>query len=847
MRLPFAARLAWREGRSSVRRVGVYMGSITLGVTALVAIHSFRGDVARAVDRESRSILGADLRLGRTTPLSDTVRAIADSLVAEGARAAEVTTLVSMVLAERSGSTRLLQVRGVEGPYPFYGTVQSDPPGGWEALADGQGALVDAAVLPQLDARVGDTLSIGSVRIPIRATVSGLPTDLGFQAAVGPRVFVSREVLEATGLLTFGSLARYRLFLELPEGTDAEELEGRYTDVFDAGLVSVVSAREQADALTEGVGVLTRFLGLIGLAALLLGGIGVASAIHVYVKEKLTTVAVLRCLGAGQRSVFAAYLLQAAALGLVGALLGVGVGLVVQRLLPGAIDTVLPVPVTPAFDGSVAITGLGLGVWVAVMFALLPLLDVRDVPPLRALRQSVEPHPSRGRRVRALAVGVLLLSVVLMSVWQSPTPGIGLAFAGGLGVTLLVLWGLAAVLVRGTRALRLQRAGYPVRQGLSNLFRPRNQTVALTLGLGFGVFVIATVLGIQHNLRRELSFDVGASQPNLLFFDIQRDQADDVLRRVSDASAGDVELTPIVPSRIAAINGRSAAQLLADSAEGGPENWAVRRVYRNSYRAELADSETVSEGDWFDEAPADPDGVARISLEVDVARDLAVRVGDQITWDVQGTVIPSRVASLRTVDWARFAPNFFVLFEPGALEEAPQTLLAFTRVESVERRARLQTELVRAHPNVSVLDLATVQETLDRILGTISRAIAALAAFAVVGGLIVLVGTLATSRYQRVLEGALLRTLGGRRGQILQVFLTEYATLGLLAAAAGTLLGLLASWAVVRWSFEAAFKAPLFPLAVLTVGCVGITAIAGMAMSRGILTRAPLQLLRATD
>lgn len=859
MKVPFSLLLALREGRSGARRIGVYMGSITLGVAALVAIHSFRGDVERAVQTESRSILGADLRLGRSLPHSDSVRAVVDSAAAAGARVAEVTTLVSMVLAERTQSTRLLQVQGVEEGFPFYGLPKSDPVDAWERLPRGGAALVDEAVLIQLGVGVGDTLTIGTSKIPIAGSVSGLPTDLGFQSAVGPRVFISRGDLARTGLLAFGSIARHRIFLAFSDPLDAKTLKDRYPALWEAGLVSSVTYQEQADELTEGVGILTRFLGLIGLAALLLGGIGVASAIHVYVKEKLTAVAVLRCLGAQQGTAFAAYLIQAAALGLAGAVLGVVLGLGVQRLLPRLTTGFLPVEVTPQTDLTVALIGLFLGLWVSTVFAVIPLLAVRNVPPLKALRQSVE--ASGGRAARAIGLVVLLASLLAISVWQAPTPGMGATFAAALGGVLLLLRGAAHVLVLAARRLLPLGLSYPVRQGISNLFRPRNQTVTLTVALGFGVFVIATVLVVQRNLQTQLSLDAGGERPNLLLFDLQPDQVDAVVGMVSAVGEGDVPVTPIIPSRIRAINGRSAGDLLADSAEDGPESWAIRRLYRNTYRAELTSTEELVEGSWWTAAVTDSGeppgqdpspggtvaGIPRISMERDVAEDLGVGIGDQITWDVQGISVESRITSLRTVDWAQFAPNFFVVFEPGSLDSAPQTSMAFARVSDPGDRARLQTDLVSAHPNVSVLDLATVQETLDRILGTVGRAIRFLALFAIIGGLTVLIGTLATSRFQRLREGALLKTLGGQRGQILSVFLTEYAALGTLSALAGTLLGVAAAWALVRYAFEASFSLPSPPLVALFLGVVTLTVLAGFLMSRSVLGRTPLDVLREVE
>ena len=434
--IPFVLRLAWREGRSSVRQVGVYMASITLGVAALVAIHSFRGDVIRSVQSEARSILGADLRLSNRAAIPDSVLHVVDSLEALGAQSAEVIDLASMVFAPSSQQTRLLQVRAVEPGFPFYGGVETAPAGEWDRLGHDGTALVDEAVLIQLNVGVGDTLAVGSSRFAVAGTVDGLPTDIGFQAAVGPRIYLPMGALPETGLLSFGSLARYQVYVQLPEGIDADDVDDGNRPLFRAHSVGATTASEQAEDLTEATAILTRFLGLIGLAALLLGGIGVASAIHVFVKGKLTSVAVLRCIGARQRTVFAAYLIQAALMGAVGAAAGVLLGLFVQRALPVIVDDVLPVDVAARIDLGAVAAGLGIGMWVAVIFALIPLLAVRDVTPLGALRRDVEPDTRGTRLPRAVAYAALFASILLLSILEAPTRETGFAFAVALAATL---------------------------------------------------------------------------------------------------------------------------------------------------------------------------------------------------------------------------------------------------------------------------------------------------------------------------------------------------------------------------------------------------------------------------
>lgn len=841
-RFPFL--LARWESRHALTRVGVYMLSISLGVASLVAVRSFREDVSRSIREEAQSLMGADVRLSARAPLEGRAREVVDSLVAEGHREATMVTAASMVLAPASGNVRLLQVRGTEGGWPFYGEVRTTPAGVWEGLTPGE-VLVDPAVLTQLQARVGDTLRVGDAPFVIAGTVEDLPTELGFDAALAPRIYLPRRSLDATGIIEFGSLARYETFLEMPRLEDRQLVETRYEDLLREDQVGFDTAEEQARDLTEAVGFLGRYLGLVGLGALLLGGIGVGSAIHVFVRERLTGVAVLRCLGARQGTVFGAYLLQAAGLGLLGAVLGAAAGVGFQQILPSLLAGTLPVEVDPRVAWLTVLGGVGMGVWVALVFALFPLLSVRDAPPLRALRHALEP-PRRG--FDPLRVGAVLLaaaSVTVLAMMEAPSAPEGLAFAAALAVTTGALGGVGKLLAAGARRLELRRAPYPLRQGVASLFRPRNQTVSVTLALGFGAFVVATVLLIRTNLTRELTLQAVEGQPNLLLFDIQADQREGVVELLPPAARSQAEVTSLVPARLTGVKGIPRSRFSSLPYEEQPSRWAVRRDYRHTSRFELSEAETLVAGAWWDEAPEVGEGVSRISMEVELAAELQVGLGDRVSWEVSGVPVESEIVSLREVDWGRFQTNFFVVFEPGSsLDEAPATFVVLARMEGAEGRAAFQRTLVERYPNVSVLDVTRLQETVDAILARVTQAIAFLATFAAVAGALVLAGALASSRHQRLLEGALLRTLGARRGQVLAILFAEYLALGVLATLAGLLLALGASGLLVSLGFQIPFVADARVLLGVWAGVSALTLLTGLVGSRDLLRRPPLPVLR---
>ncbi len=838
-------RLAWSEGRGAIRSTWMYSMAVALGVGALVAVHGFRADADRSIRAEARSLLGADLRMSRRDPFPDSVRAIVDSLVAEGATAASVVSVPSMVLSSRSQTARLFQVRGVDGGWPFYGHPSSDPPGAWPPASDHRGAFVDPAVLIQLDARLGDTLLVGEVPIPITATVVDFPAEMGFQAAVGPRVFVPMAVLEEADLLRFGSLARYQAYVATSDDDAPDAVFRRYRRLIQAGGTSYTTADWRAEDLSEGLQGLSRFLGIVGLAAVLLGAVGVANAVHVFVRSKLTNVAVLRCLGATRRRVMTAYVIQAGAMGLVGSVVGVLVGVILQLALPALLTDLLPVDITPRISWVAVGLGFAIGLWTTVAFALGPLLPVRNVSPLRALRADFEDaHPPTDRLTVVTRV-VVALTLLLLAVVEAPTMLQGVALAAGLGGVVGVLWGLAVVATRAVRRFFPANASYVWRQGVANLFRPRNQTVPVVLSLGFGVFVVGTIVEVERNLSEAFSLGGSEGSPNVLLFDIQSDQRLGVEAAAARVATSPPQSTPLVPARIVALNGQSSAELMADTTEGAPSRWALRREHRNTYRSYLKDSEELVGGSWWSDDARDPqDDVSGISMETSLADALGVGVGDRVSWSLGGRELETEIRSLRQVDWARFDTNFYVVFEPGVVERAPHTWVTLARVEGVSERAALQRDIAVSFKNVSVLDLAQVQEALDSLLGIMRRTIRFLAIFAGLAGVVILAGAVTVTRSQRTREAAILRTLGARRAVVFRILAIEYAALGALAVTGALLLSTVASWSLISWFFELEFRLHVVPATLLVGGVIGLALTAGLIGSRGVLARPPLRVLR---
>jgi putative ABC transport system permease protein len=840
--LGFVFRMAGRELRAAPRRLLLLTATVAVGVAALVAINSFTDNLRDSVRQQARALLGADLAFVSRQPFSPRVEALLDTL--GRARLSRVTSFAGMAYVPRTAGTRLVQVAAVEGRFPFYGEIRTQPREAWTRLGEGRHVIVDPSLLTALNARIGDTVALGEARFVITGAVQSAPSDAGVRFAFGPRIYIPADYLGETELLSVGSRVEYEVFLQLPAGTSAQALAQRYRPELRPERVRVRTVADDQRNLNDVLTRLTGYLGLVALIALLLGGIGVASATVVFLRHRRESIAVLRCLGATAWVVFAIYLVEAGAMGFAGSAAGAIAGVGLQRLLPEVLAGMIPVDVAPTVSWRAVALGVGMGVWVAMIFALLPLLAVRRISPLAALRRPYDSERLPRDRWWLLGSLALALSTVALAARQVGNWRQGTIFAGGVAAALLILWLASWLLTRAMR--RWLPAGWPYvwRQGLANLHRPANQTVTLVLAIGFGAFLLGTLYLVQHNLLNQLRLTGGPSRPNLVLFDIQPDQLPEVERELQAAGLPMSPPTPIVPMRMRSVKGRPVTELLAATPgrdeDARSNSWIYRREYRSTYRDSVVSSERVVEGRW---SPA-MESPARVSIEQDLAKELGVGVGDEIVWDVQGVPVRSRVGSVREVDWARFEPNFFVVFSPGALEGAPQTYVMLTRVPDPAARGRFQRRLAERFGNVSTLDLSLLQEALERLVDRVVLAIRFMALFSLGVGALVLIGALATSRFQRIREGALLRTLGATRGQVYRVVLAEYLSLGLLASLVALVLAAVAGWAIARFLFESPFTLPLAQMAALTLSIVGLTVVVGLANSRDVVRRTPLEVLR---
>ena len=844
--------LAWRESRTARRRLLLYMSSIFLGVAALVAIDSFAENVTSSVREQSRALLGGDLSIASRAPLPGAVRALLDTLaVRDSVQSADLTTFASMAVVPRTTLTRLAQVRAVSPGYPFYGEITTQPEGRLASLHQGRNVIVDPSLLVSLDARVGDTLALGNARFVIAGTVENTPGETGITSAISPRVYMSDRWIPETGLLVFGSRAEYETLLKLPPMSAAQQVRflARYRPRLEPAdaqpRIRMRTVAENEFNLTDAIDDLRRFLGIVGLVALLLGGLGVASGVHAFVMRKIDTVAILRCVGATSGQVLGIYVLQAAAMGLVGATAGALLGVGIQLALPGVMAELLPVDVRVRVAPMPILLGLGVGLWVALVFALRPLVALRRISPLQALRRESDATVMRATRwapAPMLISVATVASVVAIATSRADTLLEGVLFAAGVGAAVLVLWASAALLV--SQARRIARPGWPftLRQGIANLYRPGNQTRVVALALGFGVFLMSTLYQVQDNLLRTLTVRLEQSRANVVFFDVQADQRDGVDSLIRAGGHEMVQQAPIVPMRIASINGRTIPDLQNDSSPERRAAWALRREYRSTYRSTTQPSETITKGRWF--GTPDGDDVYEASFEQELAEELQVGIGDTVTWNVQGVPVTTVITSLREVNWARFETNFFVVTEPAALERAPQQFVLLAHAPSPQAIAQLQRSVVRVYPSVSSIDLTLVQQTVGNVLGKVVVAIRFLAILSLALGIPVLFSAVSATRRDRVREGVLLKTLGATRHQVNRILLAEYALLGVLGSLTGVLLSIGAAWALSRFVFETRFVPALAPALLVSVGMTLLAIAIGALTGREVFRSTPMAALR---
>lgn len=832
-------KMAWRDSRRNRGRLALFISSIIIGIAALVAIFSLEANVRNDIDQQAKQLVGADLVIDNNRPPDEGMLQMFDSLGTEHSRQC---SFASMVYFKNSNGTRLVEVLALEGNYPYYGSFETIPLEAGINFREGRNALVDQTLMLQYNAVVGDTIQIGELDFRIAGTLSQAPGRSGIATTIAAPVYIPFEYLEQTGLLQKGSRFKYTYYFKYNNAAQLDRQLAAIRETLDRNGWDHDTVAMRKKQTSRQFDDLSQFLTLVGFIALLLGCIGIASSINIYVREKISGIAVLRCLGATASQTFLIFLIQITAIGLLGAVTGAALGTLAQQLLPLVLKDLLPVTVSTSLSWMAIAKGLAMGVLISFLFGLLPLLSIRRISPLYTLRVSVAPKPVWKDPLQLGLFATIIGFICLFARLHMDSCRQAVAFSLGILLSFILL-ALAALLLRwAVKKFFPSTFNYVWRQGFANLYRPNNQTILLIVTIGLGTLFIGTLYFIQDTLLNRVSLSGSGNQSNMVLFDIQTAQKEAVADLARQYQLPLHQQVPIVTMRIEEIKGINAEQLRKDSSITIPKR-AFEGEIRVTYRDSLTDSEEMVAGE-LKPGLHQPGSPIYISMEKGWADHIGVGVGDSMVFNVQGALMPVVIGSLRNVNWQRVQTNFRVVFPPGVLEQAPQFHVLVTRVPSSEVSAQFQQAVVQQFPNISIIDLGLILKVLDDVLSKIGFVIRFMAGFSIATGLIVLIASVMVSKYQRMQESILLRTLGASRKQIYFIIALEHFFLGALAAITGLLLSLIGTGLLARFSFNTPFSPSWAPIAVIFVIISALTVLIGLLNSRSVVNTAPLEILR---
>jgi putative ABC transport system permease protein len=842
----FIAVMAAREMRASWRRLIFFFVCIAVGVGAIVALRSVIQSVRGALARETRALIASDVLVTSNSPFRDPVREAIAGEQAAGrvtavSEAAEIATMVRPA-ARATRATKMVELRAVQPSFPFYGTVTMQEGTYSHALLAGRGALVRPELLAQLNLRVGDALLIGKETFQIRGVIATEPGRSLGAFSLGPRVLIDHADLPATGLLSFGSRANFQLLLKGPQPT-IRELGDNLQKAFANQFVRSRGYWQNQDRIGENLSRAENYLSLVGLVILILGGIGVSSVTRVFVEQKIRSIAILKCVGGTSGKVLAVYLVQVVLLGLVGSLLGVALALAVVSAVPSFVGSAAAdmLQVDYGLSMSAAGQGVAVGLLVSVLFSVVPLLEVRRVKPSLLLRNDATRTGGIDwlKWSVAVAVGAALVGV---AAWQAGSLRVGLLLSGGFVATAVVLHACGVALVWAIQPLRYARS-FPLRQAVLHMVRPGNQTRVILLAVGLGAFFILGVRSLQANLLRDFAIQAGPDAPDMFLVDIQPGQRDQVAAMADQANGARPAPRPIpvLRARVVAVKGATVALENYEQVRGRS---GLSREFTVTYRDQREANEQVIAGRWWED-PASP-GV-EVSIEEGLLDRWPIGIGDEMTFDVLGRQVTARVSSIRRVEWEDFrAGGFMFVFKPNAFEGAPHTYIASLRGPAdADARAQLQAGLVSQFPNVSVIDLREILQTIQGIVDNVTLAVTVVGSLVLFSGALILVGAVSMTKFRRVYESAILKTLGASRRLITTMLLLEYGVLGAVAGTVGALGAIALSWAVARFALELPWQATPYLTLAGIVGTAAFVAAVGVTASLDVLRHKPLATLRA--
>ncbi len=834
-----AIKLARRELRGGLRGFRIFLACLTLGVAAIATVNSVASGVLVGLREDGREINGGDIALRQIfNPATQEQRDWLDAR----ATVSDGTEMRAMARTLDEDQTSLIELKTVDDLYPLYGSLTLAGGGDLqEALAqrDGRwGAVVDDTIRARLGVAVGDTVRVGQGEFELRGIIEREPDRAsGGTFNLGPRFMIANGALDGTDLVQPGSLVYYHHRLRLPEGTDVAATAEALGAAFPEAGWRVRSFDNAAPQLQQSIGQLALFLTLVGLTALLVGGVGVGNAVRAYLDGKIETIATLKCLGARSGLIFATYLTQTMVLGVIGTALGLIIGAFGPIAIGRLVEDLLPVRTEIGiYPGALALAA-GFGLLTALTFSLWPLARARDIPAGSLFRDLVA--PGRGLPKPAFIAATAACAVALggLAVVTADEPAFAFWFVVGAAATIAAFRVAAWAVVHGSR--RLGRPRHPgLRLALSNLHRPGAPTAGVVLSLGLGLTVLVSIALIQGNLSRTVQDTIPRDAPAYFFWDIQSAQIDEFHEIVEGINgAGDIEEVPYLRGRIVSVNGVPAAEALLDPSE----SWLIRGDRGVTYRNQPRASDTVIEGEWW---PEDYEGPTLVSIYSDIASAFGIGLGDMLTVNVLGRDIDAEVANIRDIDWGTLSINFTLAFSSQPLAQAPHTFIATVKADDPDSEGPIQRAVTASFANVTAVRVRDALDTVNEILGRIVTAVQGTAGITLVAGTLVLAGAIAAGHRRRTYDSVVLKVLGATRGTVVRAFLLEYGLLGVITALIASVIGSVTAWVVltqvmnVEWVF--------LPSAVIVTAvlCTAITLALGFVGTWRALGQKAAPLLR---
>ncbi|MGO9628370.1 MAG: ABC transporter permease [Xanthobacteraceae bacterium] len=841
---PLALRYAWRELRGGLRGFGVFVACIALGVMAIAGVGSVAQSLADGLSRAGSAILGGDLNFSLVQrEANDGERSF---LERKGAVAA-VATLPTMARTG-DGRTMLVEIKAVDGGYPLFGTVATEPDIPLSTLlarnGDAFGAAADPALLTRLDLKLGDRITIGKATIELRTVLKNEPDRLSGGIGLGPRLLVSQEALRASALLQPGSLVRWRYRLRLPaagstdSAVSAVEQQAR-TEFPDAGW-DIRTRKKASPQLERNVERFSQFLTLVALTGLLVGGVGVANAVASHLARKRDAIATMKALGATGAEVFGIYCSQIVLVALFATLIGAGSGAALPFAIVALFGGVIPLPVAPAFYPAELFLSIAYGLLTALAFAMWPLGRAHDISVSMLFRDQVAAERAWPRRRYVIATALIIAVLAALAILAAYDRRLAIMFVVSAAVIFLALRLVAMLTMALARRLPRQRSTL-MRLAVTNIYRPGALTPSVVLSLGLGLSLLVTLVEIDSNLHRQFAAALPEKAPSFFFIDIPSADAERFDAFVRGRTPGSVlERVPMLRGRIIAAAGIKAENLKP----GEGSAWVLRGDRGITYAAALPAGSRLVAGDWW---PADYSGPPLVSLENRTAEDLKLKLGDAITVNVLGRSVTARIANLRAVDWQSLGINFVLVFSPGTFAGAPHTdiaTLTFADGGTPAEEAALIKTLADAFPTVSAIRVKDALDAVDHIVGNLVLGLRGASSVALIAAALVLGGALAAGQRFRIYDAVVLKTLGATRLRLMMAYALEYLLIGLAAVIFGVAAGSVTAQLVITRVMEFSFVWMALPAVATAVSALLITVLLGLTGTFSALGHKPVEVLR---